>query len=416
MIGKLIYLCPVCGDEDKINQNKEFLYCSTCQTRIPFQNNTLTFNAKHYTLSDFYDLIKQKISVRTINKGPVLRESGPAILRQGIKKMTFRGYDKNRIVIEKPLKVDQGILKFEEDRLIFEGKGANWIFPISHIMGFTTNSKYLEFKIKDKPFFQIYFREESPLKYEDLLIKWYKQYSPSGGFIEHQPKIISEIPSSPVVFLPHNTEVKGRFREKISAFEYMLHLFVALPIYSFLKWKSKLQLRNKELIPWQGPCILIANHESYLDPIIISILSTRRIGFFTKSTSLTNRVLQPIFRAYRSLPNRRYETDPMVIRQAIRRLRDGHCVGIFPEGERTWDGRLRSFKFNTVRFLLSVQVPLVIVRIYGGFNVLPRWSHRFAKGELKIVVQRCVSLLPGKWTVRDLKENLESYFHGENES
>jgi len=294
MIGKLIYLCPICGDEDKINHNKDFLFCLTCQSRIPFQDDTLVFNNKDYTLSEFYDLIKQKISVRNIEKGPVLRESGLAVLRQGIRKITFRGFDKNTVVIEKPVKVDQGILKLEEDKLIFEGNAKNWIFSISQIIGFTTNSQYLEFKIKDKPFFQIYFNEESPLKYEDLLIKWYKQYSHTREFIEHQPKIISEIPSTPSVLLPASAVVNGSFRERYAIFEYMLHLFVGLPIIFFFKWHSKLQFRNNELIPRQGPCIIIANHESYLDPIIISTLSRRRIGFFTKSTSFTNRILQPI--------------------------------------------------------------------------------------------------------------------------
>jgi len=415
MIDKLIYLCPVCGDEDKINHNKDLLSCPTCQAHFPFQNNILNFNNKDYTLSEFYNLIKQKIRVRTIDKGVVLRKSGPAILRQGIGKISFREFDKNIVVIEKPVKVDEGILKFEEDKLIFEGNTENWIFSISHIIGFTTNSKYLEFKIKDTPFFQIYFNEESPLKYEDLMIKWFKKYSPRGGFIEHQPKIISEIPSSPSVLLSASSAVNVGFRNEFSIFEYLLHLFVGLPISVFLKWHSKLQFRNNELIPQQGPCIIIANHESYLDPIVISMLSRRRIGFFTKSTSFTSRVLQPIFRIYQSLPNRRYETDPRVIRQAIRRLRNGDCIGIFPEGERTWDGQLRPFKFNTIRFLLSVQVPLVIVKIYDGYKVFPRWSHRFTKGELRIDVQRCFSLLPEEWTVRELKEILESYFRYEEE-
>ncbi len=413
MIKKLIYLCPVCHEEDTINQIGNSLHCSTCQSHFPFLNNFITFSNIQYELPYFYDLIKQKLLIRTISKGPVLRESKQAILRQGIKRMIFRGFEREYTIIEKPVDVAEGILKIEEDRLRFQGAQTSWIFNISDIMGFSTNSKYLEFKIRDKPFFQIYFKEESPLKYEDLLIKWYKQYSSFGAFIEHQPILKYKIPSPLKPLIPHPTADANRFKEKFSIFELILHLLIGLPVTHYLKHSANLQFRNKELIPRQGPCILIANHESYLDPILLSTLSPRRIGFFTKSTSFANRILQPILRAYRSIPNRRYETDPIVIRQAIRRLKTGHCIGIFPEGERTWDGRLGDFKYSTIRFILSAQVPVVVVNIKGGYRILPRWSKRHLKGEMVIDVMKCFSLLPGEWNLQDLKASLESSFQSE---
>jgi 1-acyl-sn-glycerol-3-phosphate acyltransferase len=152
------------------------------------------------------------------------------------------------------------------------------------------------------------------------------------------------------------------------------------------------------------------NHESYLDPIIISTVSPRRIGFFTKSTSFADKLLQPIFRAYRSLPNRRYEIDPQVLRHALNVLKEGHCIGIFPEGERTWNGKLLPFKYNTIKFLLSVQIPITIVSIKGAYSVLPRWTHKIYPGRIRINVQRTFSILPGKWNIDELKNELESYF------
>jgi 1-acyl-sn-glycerol-3-phosphate acyltransferase len=100
---------------------------------------------------------------------------------------------------------------------------------------------------------------------------------------------------------------------------------------------------------------------------------------------------------------------------ALGRLRVGHCIGIFPEGERTWDGRLRAFKYSTVRFLLSAQVPVVVVRILGGYQILPRWSKKIMKGKMCITVERSFSLLPGKWQIEDLKQMLESFFISEQD-
>ena len=59
---------------------------------------------------------------------------------------------------------------------------------------------------------------------------------------------------------------------------------------------------------------------------------------------------------------------------------------------------------------MSVQIPIVIMSIKGAFTVLPRWTHKLNPGEIKIEVQRCFSLCPGKWKIEDLKKELELYF------
>ena len=239
---------------------------------------------------------------------------------------------------------------------------------------------------------------------------WFEIDPDYKKLIEHQPKIIQDIPSRTQLLLKHDDIENWNLRERIHFFELLLHIFIGLPITLFLRWRANLIFKNDVLIPKQGPFILIINHESYLDPILISTLSPRRVGFFTKSTTFADRILQPIFRAYRSLPNRRYEIDPHVVRQALGRIKKGNCIGIFPEGERTWDGQLLPFKFNTIRFLMSVQVPIVLVKISGAYDVLPRWTHKIQKGEIKIEVQRCFSLIPGAWDLEELKDELEDYY------
>ena len=59
---------------------------------------------------------------------------------------------------------------------------------------------------------------------------------------------------------------------------------------------------------------------------------------------------------------------------------------------------------------MSVQVPIVLVSIKGAFNVLPRWSHKLKQSKIEIEVQRCLSLIPGRWQIEDFKNELEFYF------
>ena len=374
------------------------------------QSEKISVGNTLYSIPELYDLIHQKLTIDQHISDNVFRVSKAAILRQGIKKISYKGYGDVVSTIEVPVEVDEGVLQFERDRVVFKGTNQEWYFYKSEITSFTTNSKYFEFKIKHQPFFQIYFEKESPLKYEDLFLKWIELDSSTGEIVEHQPYIINKVPPSARLILKHGQIDSWDNREKFSFLERFLHLLVGLPIVYFMKWYARMTFENSDLIPKQGPFVLIMNHESYLDPILISTLSPRRIGFFTKSTAFANRFLQPIFRANRSIPNRRYEIDPHVLSLALKKIRAGDCIGIFPEGERTWDGRLLFFKYNTIRFLTSIQIPVVVLKIDGAFKILPRWSHRLHPGTITIKVQRCFSLLPGRWDLVDLKNELESYY------
>jgi 1-acyl-sn-glycerol-3-phosphate acyltransferase len=411
MIGKLFYLCLSCLAEDSLEYSREFIHCQNCQKSYPFKNNQILYNNHYYSISQFYRLVRASLILNKNQSKTSFRISKEARLRQGIKAISFRGRNQLHSVIEVPVEVDHGELVINEDSLIFRGIEKKWIFPQKNITGYTTNSKYFEFKVADLPFFQIYFEHESPLKYEDLFTAWFSKYNlEKKQMIEHQPRISKKLPPLPSLILSHR-DIKNRdIRERFSITEFFLHIFVGMPIVAFLRWYANLTFSGEHLVPDKGPFILLMNHQSYLDPIIISTLLPRRIGFLTKSTSFADKFLQPIFRAYRSLPNRRYEIDPQVVRHALKGIQQGNCIGIFPEGERTWDGDLLPFKYSTIKFLLSVQIPVVIVTIKGAYNVLPRWTHKINPGQIKARVQRCFSLIPGRWQIEDLKEELESFF------
>jgi 1-acyl-sn-glycerol-3-phosphate acyltransferase len=410
MIGNLFYLCPSCLAEDSLYQERDFIVCQICSKKYSFKNNYIAYNNKKFTISQFYDIIRDRLELKNKHSTDIIRTSKRARLRQGNKEIKYHGLGNFLSIIESPVEIDKGDLVFRDEDFIFRGEKKQWIFPKNRISGYTTNSKYFEFKIRGRPFYQIYFENESPLKYEDLFTNWFKIETSGLSIIEHQPRITYHIPKSPSLLLTNKQIENWNFKEKFTINEYLLHVFVGCPIVKILRWYSKLTFKNENLIPQKGPFILLMNHESYLDPIIISTLLRRRIGFFTKSTSFANRLLQPILKAYRSLPNRRYEIDPHVIRQAITLLKKGNCIGIFPEGERTWNGKLLPFKYCSIKLLMSVQIPIVIVTIKGSFNVLPRWTHRISQGKIEIEVLRYFSLIPGKWQVEDLKNELELYF------
>ena len=155
------------------------------------------------------------------------------------------------------------------------------------------------------------------------------------------------------------------------------------PLYRFLAWLSrtvwnalgKLEVHGLENIPGSGPFLLFANHQSILDPILIQAVCPRIVHSMAKSTQFASPVMAWLMPRAKAFPVRRYQVDPQAVRVALRRLADGEAVGIYVEGERSWDARLQEPRRGTVRLALHAGVPIVPVTIVGSYHVWPRW-HR----------------------------------------
>jgi 1-acyl-sn-glycerol-3-phosphate acyltransferase len=138
-------------------------------------------------------------------------------------------------------------------------------------------------------------------------------------------------------------------------------------------------VEGRENVPANGPVILAANHSSFLDAILLAALSPRPIAFMTKNSQFDNRMLFGVLRWAGAFPVRRYTTDVGAVRNARRILAAGRVLGLFPEGERCWDGLMQPFKRTTVRLLLALGVPVVPVGIAGAYGLMPRWSTRIRR-------------------------------------
>jgi 1-acyl-sn-glycerol-3-phosphate acyltransferase len=130
-----------------------------------------------------------------------------------------------------------------------------------------------------------------------------------------------------------------------------------------------------EHVPKTGPFFLISNHQSILDPVLLQAVCPRPVHTMAKSTQFTAPVVGTIIRSLGSFPVRRFETDPQAARTVLRLLGEGHGVGVYIEGERSWDGRLQEPRLGSVRLILKAGVPVVPAVIDGTYDVWPRW-HR----------------------------------------
>jgi 1-acyl-sn-glycerol-3-phosphate acyltransferase len=149
---------------------------------------------------------------------------------------------------------------------------------------------------------------------------------------------------------------------------------------------GRVQVEGLDHIPDRGAFILIANHQSYLDPILLQAVVRRPIHTMSKSTQFSDPITGPIVKALKGFPVRRFQVDPQAVRLALRILAEGHAVGIYIEGERTWDGRLQPPRLGTIRLLLKAGVPVIPCGINGTYDIWPRWDRRVRRGTVRIRV------------------------------
>lgn len=93
-----------------------------------------------------------------------------------------------------------------------------------------------------------------------------------------------------------------------------------------------LRIRGSDLVPKSGPVLVVANHISLADPPLLGVAIPRPLLFMAMSELFQHRWLGGFVRAVGSIPVDRSRTDFGAARQAIRKLREGWCVVIFPEG------------------------------------------------------------------------------------
>ena len=128
-------------------------------------------------------------------------------------------------------------------------------------------------------------------------------------------------------------------------------------------------------VPETAPVILAANHVGIVDGPLLALFAPRPVHALTKLEMFEGR-LGALLRAAGQIPLDRFASDPRAIKSALRVLRDGGVVGIFPEGTRG-DGELHRFHHGAAYLALVTGAPVVPVamlgtrRPHGHANELP---------------------------------------------
>lgn len=126
-------------------------------------------------------------------------------------------------------------------------------------------------------------------------------------------------------------------------------------------------------VPESGAVLLVANHQSYLDPPAIGVgVGHRHLDFVARLGLFGGRVLAWLLTQFNSLPIREQGGDTGAIKEILRRLQDGRAVLIFPEGTRTIDGSMSEFKRGVAVLVKRSACPVIPIAVEGCFDAWPR--------------------------------------------
>ncbi|WP_373988235.1 MFS transporter [Duganella sp. BuS-21] len=179
----------------------------------------------------------------------------------------------------------------------------------------------------------------------------------------------------------------------------LLNAVVAIYIFSlvpeflmrFLAWLlihtiHRVHTVDAERIPAEGPAVLVCNHVSYVDAIVIGAAAPRPIRFVMDHRIFKLPLLGWIFRTARAIPIAPAKEDPWLMEKAYidiaQALHEGELVCIFPEGQLTRTGEINDFKGGIAKIIERSKVPVIPMALRGLWGHLLSRNHENVFGRV----------------------------------
>jgi 1-acyl-sn-glycerol-3-phosphate acyltransferase len=168
---------------------------------------------------------------------------------------------------------------------------------------------------------------------------------------------------------------------------------VVRPLFRLL---YRIRVEGGENVPAHGPAIVVANHESLIDPLALALVTTRPLRFFAKRELWERWWLAPLLQALGGIRVERWRGAPATIARGEALLRAGEVLAVFPDGRIRRDGG--RWEHGAARLALATGAPLVPVRIVGSADALRRWKIGFPR--VRLVVGEPIGVTPERPTAR----------------
>jgi 1-acyl-sn-glycerol-3-phosphate acyltransferase len=135
-----------------------------------------------------------------------------------------------------------------------------------------------------------------------------------------------------------------------------------------------LRMEGRRRLPRRGPVLIIANHQSFLDPVLVGLAGPRHLCYLARKTLFKSGFFGALIRSLNAVPIDQEGVSKEGLRTIVQLLEQGEAVVVFPEGTRTPNGELQPLKPGIQLLIRRTKAPVVPVGIAGAFHALPYWK------------------------------------------
>ena len=149
--------------------------------------------------------------------------------------------------------------------------------------------------------------------------------------------------------------------------------------------RFRVRTENLELLTRTPPPFLIlANHVSNWDPLFLSSLAPQPVHHVTSDAQFRNPLMEKVLYLLGSIPKSKSRSDLDAVKSIFRIRETGGIIGLFPEGQRTWNGETLPILYPTAKLLKTLKIPVITAVIQGAYLSAPRWGRRRRLGPVSI--------------------------------
>lgn len=163
---------------------------------------------------------------------------------------------------------------------------------------------------------------------------------------------------------------ESKYRTKMRLSYRLFRAMFAFVFYTFFRGR----VFNKQRVPRTGAVLLVSNHQSHVDPVVTTLSLPRECHYIARDTLFKNPIFGRLIVHLNAFPIKRGAADVGALKEMLRRLKAGCAVVIFPEGTRSKDGVLGTFRPNALAVARKAGVTIVPVTVSGAYLALPRGS------------------------------------------
>jgi 1-acyl-sn-glycerol-3-phosphate acyltransferase len=134
-----------------------------------------------------------------------------------------------------------------------------------------------------------------------------------------------------------------------------------------------LRYRRGQNTPKTGPLLIIANHQSFLDPTIVAQGFERHLVYLARKTLFRNAFFRALIRGLNAVPIDQDGIGKDGLKIILDQLALGKAVLVFPEGTRTPDGRIYPLRPGIHLLIKRTTAPIIPVGLAGAYDAWPSW-------------------------------------------